>query len=72
MSNKTIRLSIYTLAAAAALTAAAAVPAFAWGAGGPITSYDQSAQGSSFNSGYYDYAPGVVTSQAHKKHHLAR
>jgi len=72
MAKKTVRLSIYTLAAAAALTAAAAVPAFAWGSGGPITSYDQSAQGSSFTSGYYDYAPGVVTSQTHKKGRVAR
>ena len=53
----TTTLKAYVIAAAIALTAvAASAPAFAWGAGAPTNSYDQTTQG----SGYYDYAPGAT------------
>lgn len=74
MSKKTVRMSIYALAAAATLGAvtAATVPAFAWGSGAPDNAYDQAAQGSSSYSGYYNYAPDAVMSGAVKKHHVHR
>ena len=66
MSTKTVKYSTVAVAAAMAMAAlvAAAAPAFAWGAGAPDSAYDQAASGSSYYSGYYNYAPGALANHA--------
>lgn len=56
MLTKTLKIVLV----AAAMAAASAAPAFAWGSGGPLESYDQESTHSSGYYNYYDYAPGYV------------
>ena len=79
MSRRTTKYSATAIAAATLATAAlvgASAPAFAWGGGGPIDSYNQETTHGpgyyDYAPGYSDYAPGVVTQQTHKKGHVAR